>query len=176
MATRDGKELDCFYGRGSIKEELMMELTNEQRKKYSDFVAGIDLQKIFVREIKAKLNQSISVDKNQSMNVRLDQTANFRVIKEELYEIIQSWQLSAVAGDKRRPLLKIAFDFAVIIRSKEKLEQDIFQIYAYNNLTLNTWPFVRELINSITARMDLPPLTLPFFKSLGSETKNTSEV
>jgi len=152
-----------------------MELTNEQRKKYADFVAGIDLQKIYVKGINAKFNELVSVDKSQPMNVRLDQKAQFRVIKEDLYEIIQNWQLSAAVGDKRRPLLRLAFDFAVIIRSKEKLEQDIFEIYATNNLTLNTWPYVRELINNITARMDLPPMTLPFFKSLGKETKKTSK-
>ena len=152
-----------------------MELTNEQRKKYADFVAGIDLQKIYVRGINAQLNESVSVDKSQPMNVRLDQKAQFRIIEEGLYEIIQNWQLIAAAGDKRRPLLKLAFDFAVIIRSKKKLEQDIFEIYATNNLMLNTWPYVRELIHNITARMDLPPMTLPFFKSRGKEAKKASK-
>jgi len=152
-----------------------MELTSELRKKYADFIAGIDLERIYVLGINAKLNEAVSVDKGQSMTARLDQKARFRIIKEDLYEIIQTWQLSAAAGSKKRSLLKLAFDFAVILRSKEKLEQDVFDIYANNNLTLNTWPYVRELIYNITARMDLPPLTLPFFKSLGKETKKTSE-
>lgn len=152
-----------------------MELTIEQRKKYAGFVAGIDLERIYVVGINAKLNESVSVDKSKPTNVRLDQKAQFRIIEEGRYEIIQNWQLIAAAGDKRRPLLKLAFDFAVIIRSKEKLEPDIFDIYATNNLMLNTWPYVRELINNITARMDLPPMTLPFFKSLGKETKKAGE-
>ena len=152
-----------------------MEITNELRKKYSNFIAGIDLEKIYVLAINAKLNESISPDKGQPMTARLDQKARFRLVKEDLYEVVQAWQLSATAGNRKRPLLKLAFDFAVILRSKEKLEQDLFDIYANNNLTLNTWPYVRELIYNVTARMDLPPLTLPFFKSLGKETKKTSE-
>jgi len=152
-----------------------MELTNELRKKYADFIAGIDLERIYVLGINAKLNEAVSMDKGQSMTARLVQKARFRIIKEDLYEIIQTWQLSAAAGNRKRPLLKVAFDFAVILRSKAKLEQDVFDIYANNNLTLNTWPYVRELIYNITARMDLPPLTLPFFKSLGKETEKTSE-
>lgn len=152
-----------------------MELTNELRRKYADFIAGIDLQKICVLGINARHNESMSLDKGQPLAARLDQKARFRVIKEDLYEIVQTWQLNATAGSKKRPLLKLTFDFAVVIRSKEKLEQDVFDIYANNNLTLNTWPYVRELIYNVTARMDLPPLTLPFLKSLGKETKKTSE-
>ena len=152
-----------------------MELTNELRKKYSNFIAGIDLEKIYVVGINAKLNKPVSIAKDRPMSARLDQKAKFRAIKDDFYEIIQTWQLYAAAGDRRKPFFRLTFDFSVTIHSKEKLEQDIFEIYEYNNLTLNTWPYVRELINNITTRMDLPPLTLPFFKSLGAKSKKSKK-
>lgn len=39
-----------------------------------------------------------------------------------------------------------------------------FGAFAEVNATFNAWPFLRELVQSVTARMGLPPLTLPVYR------------
>jgi len=55
-------------------------------------------------------------------------------------------------------------DSPLLLKSKEKFTDEFFDVYKEVSLKLNTWPYFREFVNNITSRMNIPPLTIPFFK------------
>ncbi|MBW3600398.1 MAG: hypothetical protein KY475_24430 [Planctomycetes bacterium] len=62
--------------------------------------------------------------------------------------------------------LRIEARFVVTytVRSEEGLTQTNFDAFAERNGIYNVWPYWREFVQSITARMGLPPLTVPVFR------------
>lgn len=67
---------------------------------------------------------------------------------------------------KKNAFLTIDATFFLLysIRSLEGLGDKALASFADLNGTYNAWPYWRELVQSITSRMDLPPLTIPVFK------------
>jgi hypothetical protein len=88
--------------------------------------------------------------------------------------------LSAAAGDGspgvclryfvwgnagRRRVVTIRATYRVALNSEVPLTPEFLSIYAHSSADLNVWPYLRELANSLTRRMDLPALTLPLLQN-----------
>jgi preprotein translocase subunit SecB len=50
-----------------------------------------------------------------------------------------------------------------------EIEENHLQQFAHANGTYHSWPFLRQLLFDLTAKMGLPPFTLPVFKVLPRE-------
>ena len=62
--------------------------------------------------------------------------------------------------------LRIEARFVVTytVRSDDGLTEANFDAFGERNGIYNVWPYWREFVQSITARMGLPPLTVPVFR------------
>jgi len=65
---------------------------------------------------------------------------------------------------RNKIFLKIEAAYELFFSSEEEISDEFFDIYREISLPFNIWPFFRELVNSLTARMGIPPITLPLFK------------
>ncbi|HIJ71489.1 MAG TPA: hypothetical protein HPP87_09020 [Planctomycetes bacterium] len=65
-----------------------------------------------------------------------------------------------------KPLAKIQADMLLLyhIENLEGLTDEHFKHFADKNAVFNAWPYWREFVQSATARMQLPPLTLPTYR------------
>lgn len=145
-----------------------MAISKTDIDKYSEFIAGLELKRVYLRSIKSKLNEQAFTEDVSTWNVNAEHKASFTKIRDQEYKVSQKW-IIIVSKDNAESALSFDFDFAVVLSSKEPMTKRMFQIYSDNNLNLNTWPYARELINNITARMGIPPLTLPFFKAFAKK-------
>jgi len=67
---------------------------------------------------------------------------------------------------KKNSFLSIDATFFLLYRldGAEGLDDMALSSFADLNGTYNAWPYWREFVQSITSRMDLPPLTIPVFR------------
>jgi preprotein translocase subunit SecB len=135
------------------------EIANIAPEEYSEILKGIQLVNISL----LKLNSSID-KKNFGDKLTID-------IKVEMsYEKIAGgfFSIAAYKIIAKSKNDEIALEFDITYRadftSVKEVTDSFFEVYKNVSLPLNTWPFVRELVNSTTARMNIPPLTLPLFK------------
>jgi preprotein translocase subunit SecB len=65
-----------------------------------------------------------------------------------------------------KPLAKIQADMLLLYRIEnfEDLTDDHLKHFADKNAVFNAWPYWREFVQSATARMQLPTLTLPTYR------------
>jgi hypothetical protein len=61
-------------------------------------------------------------------------------------------------------MIEAEFFLLYSIKDVEGLDDDSFKSFSDLNGTYNAWPYWREFVQSITSRMDLPPLTVPVFR------------
>jgi preprotein translocase subunit SecB len=144
---------------------MKMKITDNDKKKYSEFISGLNLKKIFLVSANVNFNDSVFSDTVGQLTVHVEQNAIYEKMEKKNYRISQDWEI--VVGDEKEDvnLIDLKFRFVILINSERNITKRIFKIYEENNLILNVWPFTRELVNNMTARMGIPPLTLPFFKS-----------
>jgi hypothetical protein len=97
------------------------------------------------------------------MEVAINTKAQYKYVKDNIV-IEHSYILSSKHSGGKIKMLEIEATFKLELISKQPFTDEFFEIYKDSSLMLNTWPFFREFVNSITSRMDIPPLTLPFIK------------
>jgi len=128
-------------------------------EKYREILEGIELQSISLKTIKATIAHENLSDK---MNISFKDEA-FYTYEEDGFLVENKYILTA-KNNQRKNVLKIECIYLLYFTSVEEITDDFFEIYKEISLPLNVWPFFRELVNSVTSRMNIPPLTLPLLK------------
>lgn len=128
-------------------------------EKYREFLDGIELEKIYVKEVFSQIEHDLLPE---SLKVNISDDTSYENTDDGF--IITSKYSLNVKNKSRKIVLKISAAYVVEFLSETALTDDIFEIYKEYSLPLNVWPFFRELCNSITSRMNIPPLTLPLYK------------
>lgn len=139
---------------------------------YRKILEGLDLQNLYLKNFEGRINLNV-LPKNASVNI--SSKADFSARAENRVEILHKWNI--IAKDKSNDLefLNISVTYGLILGSKEEFTKDFFDIYEKTSLPINVWPFVREFVNSMTARMNVPPLTLPLLKFMRKTKKKTAQ-
>ncbi len=92
--------------------------------------------------------------------------------------IVASFELDAYVKDARKedPDFKIGASFVLSykIDNLEGLGEEHIQAFGESNGLYNAWPYWREYVQNIVARMGLPSLTIPVFRLVPKEEKKES--
>jgi hypothetical protein len=79
--------------------------------------------------------------------------------------------------EEAKPAFRVAASFELAYKIPPDLDpsRQELRAFAETNAVFNAWPYWREFAQSMTARMNLPPLTLPLFRIApsGSERQKT---
>jgi len=130
-------------------------------KVYRKILDGVELRKLYLKTFQGKIDLDAIT---KVITVHISSTAHFTYKAENQVEISQKWDIVAKDKKSHSNCLNISVTYCLVLYSKQKFTKRFFEIYQKTSLPLNVWPFVREFVNSMTARMNIPPLTLPLFK------------
>lgn len=76
-------------------------------------------------------------------------------------QISAQWQLAAKFEKDDKNFMDINASFNVLLLCKSSLPNNFWKIYNKSTLPLIVYPYFREFVQNMTARMNIPPLTLP---------------
>ena len=128
-------------------------------QKYKSILDGIEINSIYLKSLKSTIDPGLITE---GMSISIKDNASY-VTTENGFIIENKYTLTSKNRDKKI-VLKIESNYVLHFTSRLEVTDDFFDIYKNISLPLNVWPFFRELVNSITARMNIPPLTLPLLK------------
>lgn len=130
---------------------------------YKKILQGLDLISISLKESKTFLNTDINPP--TELNIQIKDEANYKVKEEGIVFVFQKYQIDARKPQSKTRFFQLEVTFLVKVFSKENFTEEFFDVYKNISLHLNTWPYLREFVNQTTSRMNVPPLTLPFYKT-----------
>ena len=130
-------------------------------KEYRDFLEGVKLKGIYLKDVNAKVDRDLIITERLP-KVSIYDTASYKFNKEG-FKVENKFTLTS-KNKERKQVLKIECTFVLNFTSEKEINDDLFEVYQNVSLPFNTWPFVRELAFSISSRMNIPPLTLPLLK------------
>ncbi|MDI6766122.1 MAG: hypothetical protein QME52_04790 [Bacteroidota bacterium] len=129
---------------------------------YRKILGGVNLIEISLKESKTFVNKDIRSTTDLEIGIRDE--SHFEQEKEGVINILQRYELDARKPKSKSRYIQISLTFLVRMNCKEPFTEDFFSIYKEVSLQLNTWPFFREFVHSMTSRMNIPPMTLPLLK------------
>jgi len=90
--------------------------------------------------------------------------SSYAKLPENKFAILNDYELAASTKPKNDVPLRITGTFKLVYSSANQPTREFLQKFAVRNSTFNSWPYFRELIQSIIQRMNLPLLVLPLLK------------
>lgn len=129
-------------------------------EKYREILLGVELKEIHLESVSTKLNRS-EAGPNLSVNTEI-KNPKLEILDGE-FNVIVPIQLK-LKNSSRRIVAKIDSEFYLNFDSKKEITEDFFEIYKRQSLNLNVWPYFRELVSDLTAKMGFNPLVLPLYK------------
>lgn len=132
-------------------------------EEYSKILKGIDLRTISLNKSKAYYNYELKIPEN--LSIKIDDSAEYKTRKNNIVDIFQTYKVDARPPKSKSRYVHIEITFVVTLLSEFDFNDDFFEVYKEISLKLNTWPYLREFVNQATSRMNIPPLTIPLFKT-----------
>lgn len=128
-------------------------------EKYREILDGLELKNILMSDLKAAIKHELF---SEGLTVSIKDSSIYENKEDEV--IVRNTYRLTARNKEKKIALKIEATFILVFETKEKITDNFFEVYQKISLPLNVWPFFREFVNSTTARMNIPPITLPLLK------------
>lgn len=127
---------------------------------YNQFIRQLKFSSIYLENIKAKRLPHIDFEKEVYTNLHIIDKY-YESISDNTWKVSVKLQFSAQAEKTSKKVIDITAVIVAIYESRIDFDDEIFSLFSSSNLMLNLWPYFRELFQSMTIRMGLPPYILP---------------
>ncbi len=128
---------------------------------YNIMLAGLEVLNIHVEYLRAKRNNEVGLQgTNLLVNLSLDKNPSYSLVDRHV-SIRQKYRLQLSVGDA--PIATVEVVFVISAKANAGFDDRFFEVFKERNLTLWTFPYLRELVASVTTRLALPTVTLPPF-------------
>ena len=130
-------------------------------QEYRAVLKDVELEEVMLEEASAKIHRD-KLDK--SLEISIDEKITHEIQGDTVLSVHHFYTLIAPPGSKKDYFLKLTCAFGLKYSTKTALSESFIEIFKDTNIPLNTWPYFREFAQSMTQRMNIPPLTLPLRK------------
>lgn len=150
-----------------------------EKKDYNKFIQMINLEGIEIESLNCVKNNKFTRGNGKKINIKIDHEVidasrnGVDLLIPFKLDVMAFYQLSDKSVGAEFSENETLFKISLILNLNYKLkieDSDAFsvnldeEIAAFSsNVTLNAWPYAREVVSSMTTRMGLPPYSLPTF-------------
>jgi len=127
------------------------------------FIAGLEISEIYFREASFRFSPELKTQ-NEPIRLSMNVVAKSVPLGPNAFEAIQVLTLKGRTRPKARLLVNMKCELVAIYKTAVEMTPELFDLFKGSSLILNTWPFLREFVQSCTVRAGLPPLILPLVK------------
>lgn len=126
-------------------------------EEYKRILKTVHLDDISLSSSSTQLRRDQLID---DLKIYVNGKPSYETDEERNIFIDYSYELLATSKTKRDYAFKISCSFRLKYRSEQPVEDGFMEIFLELNVPVNIWPYFREFVQNMMARMNLPPLTL----------------
>jgi hypothetical protein len=128
---------------------------------YNAFLQGLELDNIRLVSVKAEAKVERPKPAQTNVEIRYEPTWRNR---EGGFEALAHYKVRFVDEKTRKVQGSIEATFSLLFHSPEPMQDELFVVFGDLNLKINSWPFMRELVQSTMHRLNWPRFPLPLLK------------
>jgi hypothetical protein len=134
---------------------------------YNAFIAGLEL--VQIRLAAAHIDAPNPPERRPVAPVLNVDDATYRN-GDDHFVVRQTLAFTGTYEGEDEPALRVRVTFEVRYTADERMTDPLFSEFRSRNLPVNTWPYLREYLQSTLGRTGWPVLTLPAYKTAPSTT------
>lgn len=149
------------------------QVSTDLLRKVSEVAARVEIRDIRLVKIAASLSDPLP-ESGQTIAVELDHGVKADVIDSSTLLAQVRFTLAAKASiEAEKPFVEIGATFQLLYQGENigDIPHQSWSSFASVNAVHNAWPYLRELVQSISSRMSVPPLTVPLLKVQPAKTR-----
>jgi hypothetical protein len=131
------------------------------REDYLHFLSQLEIMDVRVVSVKADNFASSEPIRNCSVSVRT--RPSYDNARDHI-DMFHRYSLTVSAPEVGHPLAKLLVVFCVSYSSQIPMTDEVFAIFREHSLPLTTWPYFREFVHNMFARLGWIKLIPPAFK------------
>lgn len=132
-------------------------------KQYNDIIEKIELRKFILIKCKANLFQyKNKKDTKPILNIRIENRPVFNSEDYNNFSINDNYKI--IAKIKNNRIFEIELEYLLSFSCSKKIDNRFFKKYSKKDLHNISFPYIREMVYTLTSRMGIPPLILPIIK------------
>ena len=143
------------------------------RERYNDFIQGLEILNICLKEVKYVRGFLLDREKYPIVNISL-LPKNPKFIQKKNSNNLKinfkiEFRLDQRKTKKEKPknIFKLEAIYEVDYEVQKPMDESVFEIFMTNNIPLNIHPYIRHLVQDSMLKVGLPPLILPVIKKVG---------
>ena len=137
----------------------------ESPKEWDLAAAGRIASRVEFREIRlSEINASGPIKGQGPLEPHIDHHCKLTKHEGDLLEVLCSYELRVASDGDELLTADIKYLASYTLLGDEPVDANDLDNFAFTNGTYHSWPFVRQLVFDLTARMGYPPYNLPVFK------------
>ncbi len=135
-----------------------------QPAQYKEILNKVNL--INIRMIASKCKLDVVKLKGYQIQepIKIDIKTNPKFEIENASDTVNVFFKSTVKAINKVSIFEIQVEFLLEFTGADVFNDDFFDIFKDNSLFIIATPYIREFVNSTTARFGIPPLVLPLIK------------
>lgn len=138
------------------------------KNKYRELVESIDIKSIDLCELLVKdVDKEVAIQSNSMEIEHKSKMSEYKlennILKVFIKTIIQGVKEESekIEGNNRLFYIEFTYCIEYEVNSSSEFEEPYYEFFAIKNAPVNLWPYMRELIHSLTMRMGIPEVVIP---------------
>jgi hypothetical protein len=130
---------------------------------YFRFISQIELSSIALIRSNARIDRDAYLAETETLNT-ISSTFGKPEFTEQGFLATTTMSLGIKPTKNAEQILDISCDFCLKFSSKIQPDDEFLRRFMTTEARLMTWPYFREFVGNLTARMNIIPITLPMIK------------
>jgi preprotein translocase subunit SecB len=126
---------------------------------YTDFLKSLDVIFLSLAECEARIDRRRFF--NTDERLAMDAHAEWTRAGKDSFDVRATIVINTIPANKKDGSLMVKAVYLVHLHSKPPINEQHIRRFVQADLRILIWPYFREFIASTTARMHIPPITLP---------------
>lgn len=134
--------------------------------RYREMLSGLQLKRVTLIETASSRNvdvdlgdTAIDVEKRTEFLIKRDNPRDFRFV--ESLHLKASKDSDGSEDSDTVEIFSLLGSFLLEYLSPVETDEQMLEMFAQRNLSVHSWPYLREYTQNMITRMGLPPLVLP---------------
>jgi preprotein translocase subunit SecB len=130
---------------------------------YEAFIKSLKLNVISLKESACEIDRKAYWE-HKERNITYKLTAESLEIEEDYFDVRAKVEVVMTGGKTKAPtpLIKISATYDLHFHA-ELIPKPLLQRFCNSDVRLIVWPYFREYVSDVSARMYIPPMILPLY-------------
>lgn len=141
----------------------------------ADLIRAAQLKSVRLVEANLKTRVRSREELGKKVNCSLTTATRVEQPQKSVFYVVATINTEMISAGGKEPIpalfVTAGFELEYLLPENFVATSEQLKTFAATNAVFNAWPYWREFIQNTTARMNLPPVTLPLFRLVGKPTE-----